>query len=130
MHSTLKRLGFVLLGTVLSSTAASAQSAGRDEAVQPNGSVTQTITLTAAQRSAIFNAVFDQPVKPQSRQLAATVGAPVPQTADLIDLPENGLAGDPAQVGLKYGMAGNDIVVVVDPVQMRVVDVIHSNAKP
>jgi hypothetical protein len=130
MHSTLKRLGFVLLGTVLSSTAALAQSAGRDEAVQPNGSVTQTITLTAAQRSAIFNAVFDQPVKPQIRQLAATVGAPVPQTVDLIDLPENGLAGDPAQVGLKYGMAGNDIVVVVDPVQMRVVDVIHSNAKP
>jgi hypothetical protein len=130
MHSTLKRLGFVLLGTVLSSTAAWAQSAGRDEAVQPNGSVTQTITLTAAQRSAIFNAVFDQPVKPQSRQLAATVGAPVPQTADLIDLPDNGPVGDPAQVGLKYGMAGNDIVVVVDPVQMRVVDVIHSNAKP
>jgi hypothetical protein len=118
------------LGTVISSTTALAQSAGRDEAVQSNGSVTQTITLTAAQRSAIFNAVFDQPVKPQIRQLAATVGAPVPQTVDLIDLPENGLAGDPAQVGLKYGMAGNDIVVVVDPVQMRVVDVIHSNAKP
>ncbi len=54
----------------------------------------------------------------------------MPQTVDLIDLPDNGPAGDPAQVGLKYGMAGNDIVVVVDPVQMRVVDVIHSNAKP
>ncbi len=76
MHSTLKKLGFVLLGTVLGSTAALAQSAGRDEAVQPNGSVTQTITLTAAQRSAIFNAVFDQPVKPQSRQLAASCRSP------------------------------------------------------
>jgi hypothetical protein len=118
----------VLLGTVLGSAAAFAQSAGLDEVMQPNGSVAQNVTLTAAQRSAIFNAIFHQPVKPSATQLAAAVGASVPQTVDLIDLPDS--AGDPAAAGLKYAMTANDVIIVIDTVQMRVVDVIHNNAKP
>jgi hypothetical protein len=129
MRSTLKFSAIVLFGTIAGSSVAFAQSAGQDEAVQSNGSVTQNVTLTAAQKSAIFNAIFDQPIKPYSSQLATAVGAPVPHTVSLIDLPSGATGNDPAQAGLKYAMSGNDIIVVVDPVQMRVVDVIHSNAK-
>jgi hypothetical protein len=130
MRSILKLSSFVLLGTVLCSANALAQSAGPDEAIQSNGSVTQNVTLTAAQRSAIFNAIFEQPIKPRSSQFAATVGAPVPPTVDLIDLPDNAFPDGPTSSGFKYVLAANDIIVVVDPVRMRVVDVIHSNAKP
>lgn len=130
MIYTIKICLVVLLGTGLGSVAAFAQSAGQDEAVAPNGSVAQNVTLTAAQRSAIFNAIFHQPVKPSGTQLAAAVGAAVPQTVDLIDLPDSAVATDPAAASLKYAMAGNDVIIVIDPVQMRVVGVIHNNAKP
>jgi len=120
----------VVLGTLLAAPAAFAQSAGQDEAVQPRGAAAQSFALTAAQRHAIFNAVFQQPVKPYPMQVAANVGAAVPHTADLTNLPEGAVAGDPATANLKYAMTGNDVIVVVDPVQMRVVDVIHNNAKP
>src|SRR5579863_2712672 len=126
MRGIISVAGLVLLGTLSGSATAFAQSAGLDEAVQPNGAVAQNVTLTAAQRSAIFNAVFQQPVKPYTTQLATAVGASVPQTVDLTDLPDS--AGNPATANLKYAMTGNDIIVVVDPVQMRVIDVIHSNA--
>jgi hypothetical protein len=122
--------GLVLAGTLLSSATAFAQSAGLDEAVAPNGAVARNLTLTAAQRSAIFNAVFQQPVKSYPTQLATAIGASVPQTIDLTDLPDSAVVADPAAANLKYAMAGNDVIVVVDPVQMRVVDVIHNNAKP
>src|ERR1700761_2250720 len=81
--------GFILAATLLGAGGAFAQSAGADEAVQPNGAVAQNLTLTAAQKSAIFNAVFQQPAKPYAPQLTASVGASVPQTVNLTDLPES-----------------------------------------
>ncbi len=129
MRGIISLSGLVLVGTVFGSMSAFAQSAGLEEAVQPNGAVPRIVTLTATQRSAIFNAVFRAAVKPYSAQLSATVGTPVPHTVELIDLPDNAVAGTLGAVGLKYAMAGNDIVLV-DPVQMRVVDVIHQNTKP
>lgn len=130
MRGIINASGLVLLGTLLSAATALAQSAVSDEAVQPNGAVTQNVALTAAQKRAIYNAVFQQPVKPYPAQVAAAVGAVVPQTVDLTSLPEGAIAGDPATADLKYAMAGHDVIVVIDPVSMRVVDVIHNNAKP
>ena len=129
MRGIVSLAGLVLLGTLSTAATAFAQSAGLDETVQPNGAVAQKLTLTAAQRSAIFNAIFQQPVKPYTTQFAAAVGASVPQTVDLTDLPNSAVTGDPTAADLKYAMAGNDIIVV-DPLLMRVVDVIHNNAKP
>jgi hypothetical protein len=129
MRNTLKTSGFALLGTILFSANALAQSAGPEEAIQPDSSMKQTVALTAAQRRGIFNAVFEHPAKPHSSQFAPAVGALVPPTVDLIDLPDNAISSSPASTGFKYVFADNDIVVV-DPVQMRVVDIIHSNAKP
>lgn len=122
--------GLVILGTLLSTATAFAQSAGLEEAVAPNGAVAQNLALTTAQRQAIFNAVFRQPAKPYPVQVATTVGAAVPHTVELTSLPDSALAGDPVAASLKYAVAENDAIVVIDPVQMRVVDVIHNNAKP
>jgi hypothetical protein len=113
----------------LGSTAALAQSAGPDEAIQPNGTVRQNLALTAGQRSAIYNIVIRERVKPHADQIIVTVGAPVPPTIDLVDLPEQATVNNPSAALLKYAMVHGD-VVVVDPVAMRVVDVIRNGAKP
>ena len=106
-----------------------AQSAGPDEAIRPNGTVAQTPALTPGQKSAIYNIVIRQRVKPHAEQISVAVGAPVPPTIELVDLPDQATAGNPSAALLKYAMVAND-VVVVDPVTMRVVDVIGNGAKP
>jgi hypothetical protein len=113
----------------LGSTAALAQSAAPDEAIQPNGTVAQTLALTAGQRSAIYNIVIRERAKPHADQIAVAVGAPVPPTIALVDLPDQATADNPSTALLKYAMVHGD-VVVVDPVAMRVVDVIRSGTKP
>jgi len=118
-----------LLGLLLGIAPALAQSAGPDEAVQPNGTVRQTLPLTAGQRSAIYNIVIRERVKPHADQIIVTVGAPVPPTIDLVDLPDQATVNNPSAALLKYAMVHGD-VVVVDPVAMRVVDVIRNGAKP
>jgi Protein of unknown function (DUF1236) len=130
MRTIIHLLGVVLFGTVLGSAAALAQSAGLDEAIQPNGTVVQNLELTAAQKSAIYHAVFQQRMRPYTVLLTAAVGAPVPQSVELTDLPDAATAGDPYAANLKYAMVDTNNIVVVDPVLMRVVDVIHDSIKP
>jgi hypothetical protein len=130
MRTKISLSGLVLLGTVVGSATSYGQSVGPDEAIRPNGMVAQTVALTAAQKNAIHNAVFQQGVRPYTVEIATVVGAPVPQSVALIDLPYGATAGDPRAADLKYAMVGNDSIVIVDPVQMRVVDVIHDSAKP
>jgi hypothetical protein len=129
MHNILKFSAAALLGLFFGIAPALAQSAGPDEAVQPNGTLRQNLALTAGQRSAIYNIVIRQRAKPHADQIAVAVGAPVPPTIDLVDLPDQATADNPSAALLKYAMVHGD-VVVVDPVAMRVVDVIHSSAKP
>ncbi len=106
-----------------------AQSAIVDEAVTVSGPTTQEVALTAAQKHAIYNAILGQHVRPVAPQLPATVGASVPPSAQLFDLPDQATAGNPAAAYLKYALVESD-VVVVDPKQMRVVDVIRGGATP
>jgi len=129
MCNILRFSAAALLGLFFGIAPALAQSAGPDEAVQPNGTVTQTLALTAGQRSAIYYIVIRQRAKPHADQIAVAVGAPVPPTIDLVDLPEQATADNPSAALLKYAMVHGD-VVVVDPVAMRVVDVIRNGAKP
>jgi Protein of unknown function (DUF1236) len=118
-----------LLGLFFGIAPALAQSAGPDEAIQPNGTVRQNLALTAGQRSAIYNIVIRERAKPYADQMSVAVGAPVPPTIALVDLPDQATANNPSAALLKYAMVQGD-VVVVDPVAMRVVDVIRSGAKP
>ena len=125
-------LGFstaALFGLFFGIAPALAQSAGPDEAVQPDGTVRQNLALTAGQRSAIYNIVIRERAKPHADQIIVTVGAPVPPAIVLVDLPDQATVNNPSAALLKYAMVHGD-VVVVDPVAMRVVDVIRNGVKP
>ena len=129
MRNILRLSAAALLGLFFGIASALAQSAGPDEAIQPNGTVRQNLALTAGQRSAIYDIVIRQRAKPYANQIIVTVGAPVPPTIDLVDLPDQATADNPSAALLKYAMVHGD-VVVVDPVAMRVVDVIRNGVKP
>jgi hypothetical protein len=122
-------LSVILLAMTAGATAASAQSATPDEAIKPNGAVEQKLALTAGQKHAIYNIVIRQRGNPHGGPIAVAVGAPVPPSVELGDLPDQAAAGDPAAALLKYAVVDSD-VVVVDPVMMRVVDVIHGATHP
>ena len=106
-----------------------AQSAGPDEAVGPDGNVNQHVALNAAQKSAIYNAVMREKVRVTTTAVPVAVGAPVSPTVQLSELPDLTAAENPWANFLKYAMVEDD-VVVVDPLSMRVVDIIHGSAKP
>lgn len=129
MRTVISLTAFVFLGFLLGPSAAMAQSAGPDEAVRPDGAVAQNLALTAAQKSAIYDAVLRQRVKPVRVELATRIGAPVPPAAELLDLPDQATVNDPWASLLKYALVEDDIVVV-DPVRMRVVDVIREGGQP
>ena len=77
---------FVLLSAVCGATA---QTAGPDEAIRPNGGIAQKTLLTPAQRNAIYNAVIRQKVPTSSHGITAVVGTPVPPSVLLSDLPSS-----------------------------------------
>ena len=129
MRNILRLSAAALLGLFFSVAAALAQSAGPDEAVQPDGTLRQNLALTAGQRTAIYNIVIRQRAKPHADPMSIAVGAPVPPTIDLVDLPDQATVNNPSTALLKYAMVHGD-VVVVDPVAMRVVDVIRNGVKP
>lgn len=117
-----------LIAFLCGTTVAIAQSAMPTEAVQPNGSIVPPLALTPAQRNTIYNDVKRQRVHTPVAGIAATVGAPAAPSLALRDLPGvPTLGGDTAD--LKYAMVGGE-VVVVDPIRMRVVEVIHPGAGP
>ena len=109
-----------------------AQTIGPDEAVTAEGAVTQTLALTEAQKNAIYNAVLSQRVRVATPTIHPVVGAPVPPSLSLPDLPVETLLdsdslGDSRGNLLKYAIV-EDEVVLVDPLQMRVVGVVHGGA--
>ncbi len=117
----------------LSAAGTRAQDLGPVEAVHPDGSVRQELALTAAQRSAIYNAVVQRRLRPSDSQIPVVIGAPVPPSAELRDLPDPSAAGDTwiksSASDLKYAIVEDDIVVV-DPFRMQVVEIIHGGGKP
>ncbi len=118
---------FVVLTLFLGTANAIAQSVGADEAITSQGTVTPTVGLTLAQKSAIYNAIVRQRVRASSTQIQATVGASVSRSVPLAELPDQTGLVDAAF--LRYAMVADD-VVVVDPIRMRVVDVIHGHIRP
>jgi len=117
----------VFLVFLVGSGSAFAQSAGPDEAIDFNGALQPAPWLTAAQKSAIYNAVVAQRWRASSVEIPKSIGAPVPPSAALSDLPGQDDADGAAL--LKYAMVEGD-VIVIDPVRMRVVEIIHGGARP
>jgi hypothetical protein len=122
-------LALALLSLFCGNGAAMAQTAGPDEAVRPNGAVSQKLALTPAQESAIYNAVIRQRGRMYTTAVPIAVGAPVPPSVELRELPDQAAADNPWTDLLKYAMVENT-VVVIDPIRMRVVGIIRDGAKP
>jgi hypothetical protein len=134
MFGRLRLLPFVVAAILLDGAAGAvyAQTIGPDEAVTPQGTVTQKLALTEAQKSAIYNAVLGQRVRSATSAIWPVVGAPVPHAIALSDIPVQTLfdqdsLDDSRGNLLKYAIVEGE-VVVIDPIQMRVVDVIHRGA--
>lgn len=116
-----------LAALILLSSGALAQSLGPDEGVSPDGEIAQPLSLTPSQKSALYNAVLQQRGRISTMRISPTIGAPVSRAVMLSDLPDQ--AGLDDSFVLKYAMVEGD-VVVVDPIRMRVVDVIHGSTRP
>jgi len=99
-----------------------AQAGDIDEVVSPNG-VAPKLELTAAQRSAIYQAVSQDKGKAAPSRFPTTVGSEVPPMIELYMLPDDILANNPVTKLYKFTRV-EDRVVLVDPTSMRVVAVI------
>lgn len=108
--------------------AAHAQSVIPDEAVKTGGVVGET-ALSPMQKTAIYHAVARQGLTTSTAGIADTVGAAVPAGAELRDLPYQQDAEDNTATILKYAMVEGK-VVVIDPIAMRVIDIIGDGARP
>lgn len=121
---------FILFAVLVGGCGARAQTAGLDEAIGPDGPAAPTISLTATQRGEIYKAVMQQRVHRSGGTIPAVIGAAVPPSATLRDLPGGiAFAVDGETADLKYATVA-DNVVVVDPIRMRVVDVIQPGTRP
>ena len=120
---------FAAIALFLGTGGAFAQTVGSDETVDPDGVVAQKLVLTAAQKSTIYNAGMKQKIRASTATIPAAVGAPVPPTIALSDLPDQAVGDQPWAELLKYAMVADE-VVVVDPIAMRVVDIIPSSTRP
>lgn len=83
------------------------------------------LALTAAEKTAILNAVRQDSTKPAAKvpNSAVAVGVQLPASIPLRILPDAALAQAPAAKTVQYTLIGNQ-VVLVDPTNMRVVDII------
>jgi hypothetical protein len=112
-----------LLALTVRMPPAAAQAVGADEAHGAPARVAPQAALSPAQKRAIYTAVLRQRLRTSGADIPLTVGATVPHSAVLLALPD-AAQGDDLSV-LKYATV-DDNVVVVDPVSMRVIDIIRS----
>jgi hypothetical protein len=101
---------------------AAAQADDINEAVNVHG-VTPTLELTPAQRGAIYQEVHKDTSKVAPSRFATRLGAEVPPTIELYPLPDDIQANSP-EIKLYKFTGVDDEVVLVDPMQMRVIAVI------
>jgi Protein of unknown function (DUF1236) len=88
-----------------------------------SGAIEQKLVLTPAQRNAIYAEVSKDKSKTSPKDFSPVIGADVPPMIQLYALPDDAVAEVPAAKLYECTMVENK-VVVVDPTQMRVIDVI------
>ena len=85
----------------------------------------QKVQLSAAQKTAIYNAVRkDKSKSAAPANFQASIGARVPASIELYALPPDAVANAQAASSFRYTMVNNQ-VVLVDPLTMQVVDIIR-----
>ena len=98
--------------------AATAQTSGVTEP-------SMALQLTPQQRTEIYQAVGNNKLRtPPPPDLPVTVGAQIPPVTELYALPESVTAEVPSAKFYRYTIAQNR-VVIVDPTNLKVVDVIR-----
>jgi hypothetical protein len=104
--------------------------AGPAEAQTPPPSLgtadpTAPLALTPTEKAAIRDAVRQDSAKPvAAAKFPISIGAQLPASIALRILPDAALAQAPAAKTVQYTVIGNQ-VVLVDPTNMRVVDIIN-----
>jgi hypothetical protein len=112
--------GTMVLAVVSGIGGAAAQvGAGQSQTTSP-----AQIQLDASQKAAIMTAVRDTKIPPPAQSFNLSAGAQVPAAIELYALPIAALSQAPEARNLRYTMVQNQ-VVLVDPTNMRVVDVIR-----
>jgi hypothetical protein len=92
---------------------------------QSAGAQNQGLGLTPTQRATIFNVITQQKEKiPPPPNFQATIGADAPASIALYLLPQEAAAAIPDGDLYKYTIVQNQ-VVLIDPVRMKVIDVIR-----
>jgi hypothetical protein len=119
-------VALALCGAFVGAIDAAAQSTspgplGNDTGI--SGAIEQKLILTPAQRTAIYDQVSKDKSKVAPKDFSPVIGADVPPMIELYMLPDEAVAGVPAAKLYKYTMVEGK-VVLVDPTNMRVVDVI------
>jgi hypothetical protein len=110
---------FLALACGISGAAAQPGPSGQSQTTNP-----ALIQFDVAQRSAIATAVRDTKIPPPGHSFSLSIGAQVPPSIELYALPIAAMSQAPEARALKYTLVQNQ-VVLVDPANMRVVDVIR-----
>jgi hypothetical protein len=82
------------------------------------------LNLTAQQKQMIMQSVQSEKGQPAPAGFQPRVGASVPQSMPMHQLPSNVTAEVPAAKGFKFAKLANNEVLLIDPQDMRVADII------
>jgi hypothetical protein len=82
------------------------------------------LNLTAQQKQMIMQSVQSEKGQPAPAGFQPKVGASVPQSMPTRQLPSNVTATVPAAKGLEYAKLANNEILLIDPKDMRVTDII------
>jgi hypothetical protein len=82
------------------------------------------LNLTAQQKQSIMQSVQSEKGQPTPAGFQPRVGAPVPQSMSVHQLPSNVTTQVPATKDLEYAKLDNNAVLLIDPKDKRVADII------
>jgi hypothetical protein len=82
------------------------------------------LNLSAQQKQMIMRSVQGEKGQPAPAGFQPKVGASVPQSMPTHQLPSNVTAEVPAAKGLEYAKLANNEILLIDPKDMRVADII------
>jgi hypothetical protein len=82
------------------------------------------LNLTAQQKQMIMRSIQSEKGQPAPAGFQPRVGASVPQSMPMHQLPSNVTAEVPAAKGLGYAKLANNEILLIDPKDMRVADII------
>jgi hypothetical protein len=125
-HFRFGTTALAILGTVsIAAAQAPSPTLGGAPTTSQSASPNQKVQLSAAQKTAIYNAVSkDKSKSAAPTNFQASIGARVPPSIELHALPAEALATAQAASSYRYTMVNNQ-VVLVDPLSMQVVDIIR-----